>query len=113
MTTFISIHSRIMASHHGSFDHGSDHVVMPYSMEYALPSQHYHTTADLTPNELYPVQLPGGQEGIPQNIGQESLNTDSSNNLISSLTNANAKSSQQQVGNSAKVKRSDDLWTGN
>lgn len=86
---------------------------MPYSMEYALPSQHYHTTADITPNELYPVQLPAGQESIlPQTIGQESLNTDSSNNLVSSLANANAKSSQQQIGN-AKVKRSDDLWTGN
>lgn len=101
-----------MASHHGAFDHGGDHVVMPYSMEYALPSQHYHTTADLTPNELYPVQLPGGQEAVlPQTIGQESLNTDSSNNLVSSLANANAKSSQQPIGN-AKVKRSDDLWTG-
>lgn len=102
-----------MASHHG-FDHGSDHVVMPYSMEYALPSQHYHTTADLSPNDLYPVQLPG-QEGIPQGLGQESLSADSSNNLISSLSNANAKSGQQPIlglPGVAKVKRSDDYWSG-
>lgn len=103
-----------MASHHG-FDHGSDHVVMPYSMEYALPSQHYHTTADLTPNDLYPVQLPGSAEGgIPQGLGQEAMSADSTNNLVSSL-NANAKSSQQQIGlsNIAKVKRSDEYWQGN
>lgn len=104
-----------MASHHG-FDHGSDHVVMPYSMEYALPSQHYHTTADLTPNDLYPVQLPGSPESVlQQGLGQESMSADSSNNLVNSL-NGNAKSSQQQIGglsNVAKVKRSDEYWQGN
>lgn len=104
-----------MASHHGGFDHsGSDHVVMPYSMEYALPSQHYHSTAELTPNDLYPVPYPGSQDSqISQGLGQESLSAESSNNLISSLTNGSGKSSQQAASNVAKVKRNDDYWAGN
>lgn len=107
----------MIASH--QFDHGSvsDHMVLPYNMEYnmALPSHNYHTTSELNGSDLFSVQIPNGQEALAAHGlgGGESVSAESQvNQVVSSLTNA-SKGSVLGIQSVPKVKRQDDIWTGN
>lgn len=108
-----------------SFDHGSDHnLVVPYNMEYALPSHNYHTTAELNGSDLFSMQLPQSAAdslAIAQphsaQLGAESLAAESQMNPVVAQFAAQQKSSiAQPIVNSqptvSKVKRHDDIWTG-
>lgn len=111
----------------GHDDHGI--VGLPYNMEYALPSHNYHTTAELNGGDLFsmPLQqsaqesLAAAAAGQPQQAASfasaEAIPSESQlNPVVASLT-AQQKAQMGQPLLSAqgapKVKRQDDIWTGN
>lgn len=109
-----------MIASHG-LDHGLDHgVVLPYNMDYALPSHNYHTTAELNGNDLFSVQMPSAQEALTAAHGlggSESLAAESQvNQVVSQLGNASKHQAAVVAGLSMpsvpKVKRQDDIWSG-
>lgn len=110
-----------------SFDH--DHnLVVPYNMEYALPSHNYHTTAELNGSDLFSMQLPqaatdqlsqfaaqpnAAASGLAESVAAESQ----VNPVVASYQTAQNKASQITqpiIGQPtvSKVKRQDDIWTG-
>lgn len=111
---------RLISSH--QFDHGSDHgLMMPYNMEYALPSHNYHTATDMSGSDLFSVHLPSAHDALSaaQSLGGPdgmTVNESQVNQVVTSLNNASKQQQQQQVvaglQSVPKVKRQDDLWTG-
>lgn len=87
-------------------------------MDYALPSHNYHTTADFGGNDLFSqLQMPGTHDALSaaQNIGGESLGSESQVNQV--VANLNAQNKQNlanaAAGQVPKVKRQDDqFWSG-
>lgn len=117
------IFPRLISSHQGGWDHGSDHgLMLPYNMEYALPSHNYHTATDMSGSDLFSVHLPSAHDALSaaQSLGAAdgmTVNESQVNQVVSSLNNAQKQQQQQQAiaaGLQAvpKVKRQDDIWTG-
>lgn len=119
--------SRMIGAH--SFGHDDHGIVgLPYNMEYALPSHNYHTTAELNGGDLFSMPLQqSAQESLAAAAGQpaqaasfasaEAIPAESQlNPVVASLT-AQQKAQMSQPLLSAqgapKVKRQDDIWTGN
>lgn len=101
-----------MASHH--FEH-PEPIMMPYNMEYTLPSHSYHT-GDLGANDLYSLHMAGhdASSGSSHSGSEGMTGAESALNHVVNLQNNTQ--GQQIVGlqTVAKVKRQDkDMWTGN
>lgn len=98
----------MIASHH--FEH-PEPIMMPYNMEYALPSHSYHST-DLGAHDLYSLQMSGGHEHVASH-GLEGLAAESSISHIVNLHNATQPQGLVGLQSVAKVKRQDkDMWAG-
>lgn len=94
-------------------------------MEYALPSHNYHTTAELNGGDLFSMPLQQAahdnlaiQPAASHNFAAEALPAESQLSPVLASLSAQQKSAQiQQPMVSAqtgqKVKRQDDVWTGN
>lgn len=113
---------------HG-FDHGEHGLVgLPYNMEYALPSHNYHTTAELNGGDLFSMPLQQAahdisvQPAAAHSFTSEAIAQSESqmSPVVASLT-AQQKSGQitqpfaSQIASAQsapKVKRQDDIWTG-
>lgn len=94
-------------------------------MEYALPSHNYHTTAELNGGDLFSMPLQQAahdnvqlQQAASHNFGAEALPAESQLSPVLASLSAQQKSAQitqpmvsAQTGQ--KVKRQDDIWTGN
>lgn len=92
-------------------------------MEYALPSHNYHTTAELNGGDLFSMPLQQAAHDVqslqPQathTFGTEVLPSESQMSPIIASLNAQQKSHITQPAIQAqttqKVKRQDDIWTG-
>lgn len=93
-------------------------------MEYALPSHNYHTTAELNGGDLFSMPLQQAahdnvalQPAGTQNFAAEALPSESQlSPVLASLTaqHKSAQITQPMLATSPqKVKRQDDIWTGN
>lgn len=91
-------------------------------MEYALPSHNYHTTAELNGGDLFSMPLQQAthenvqlQQAASQNFAAEALPSESQLSPVLASLNAQQKSAQitQPMIAAQKVKRQDDVWTGN
>lgn len=96
-------------------------------MEYALPSHNYHTTAELNGGDLFSMPLQQAahdnvqqlqQAASAHNFAAEALPAESQLSPVLASLSAQQKSAQitqpmvsAQTGQ--KVKRQDDIWTGN
>ncbi|KAJ6637626.1 hypothetical protein Bhyg_10357 [Pseudolycoriella hygida] len=100
---------RMIASHH--FEH-PEPIMMPYNMEYALPSHSYHSTSDLGASDLYSLHMSGGHEHVaPHSL--EGLAAESSISHIVNLHNATQPQGLVGLQTVTKVKRQDkDMWAG-
>lgn len=108
---------------HG-FDHGDHGLVgLPYNMEYALPSHNYHTTAELNGGDLFSMPLQQAahdalsvQPAAAHTFTSEAIAPSESqlSPVVASLTAQQKSHLQPMMGNiqTAKVKRQDDIWTG-
>lgn len=94
-------------------------------MEYALPSHNYHTTAELNGGDLFSMPLQQAandhvqiQPAATHNFAAEALPAESQLSPVLASLSAQQKSaqiSQPMVAaqTAQKVKRQDDVWTGN
>lgn len=107
----------MLQSHH--FDH-PDPIMMPYNMEYALPSHAYHT--ELGNNDLYAMHMAAAASGhdpataaAVANHGLESMTAESSLSHVVNLQNGTLGQSIVGLQTVPKVKRQDreNLWAGN
>lgn len=99
---------RMIASHH--FEH-PEPIMMPYNMEYTLPSHSYHST-DLGASDIYSLQMSGGHDHVASH-GLEGLAAESSLSHIVNLHNATQPQGLVGLQTVAKVKRQDkDMWAG-
>lgn len=81
-------------------------------MEYSLPSQHYQSP-DLAGSDLFSVQLPGGNDHLASLGGGESMTAESSvNHMVASLNNASKGQILSSGPSGQKVKRNDDVISG-
>lgn len=124
----------MLASHH--YEH-PEPIMMPYNMEYALPSHAYHAAgggtagSDMSANELYSLHMAaagggqaggaaggndgnnGGSGGVISN-GGEGMTAESSLTHVVNLNNATQLGGFVGLQAVPKVKRQDkDMWAGN
>lgn len=101
----------MMSSHH--YEH-SEPIMMPYNMEYAIPSHSYHG-GEMAGNELYSLHVPAGHEAIAQPHHIEGVAAaESTVNQVVNLQNATNGQTLAGLHAISKVKRQDrDIWAGN
>lgn len=80
-------------------------MMMPYNMDYAMPSHQYHTTADMAANDLYSLHMAtgphdGGVGAVAsgmQTHGDGSLGAESQLSQVVNLAGTLAPQQQQQL----------------